>query len=322
MIPGNVDQAFFVALVSFIVASVASPFVNRALVRWKSRQTVSEHVPEHAVKQGTPTMGGISVLLGLAAAFWFVPRGVVVTPLVLVAGFAAIGFLDDFVVPRRVANSRGLGWKPKLVLQLVVAVGAYLLGGVRDGVALSLLVFCVLFFANAYNFADGMDALAGGIAVMVAIGFAVLARLSMVDANAEFAVLALMAGLAASMVPFLFSNAPPAKVFMGDVAALPIGALLGWTFMEVGRPSVLVPDNLNLIGACVISLVLVLELLPVPLQILSVKLRRGKRLFPRTPIHHAFQHAGWPETRVVWMFHLTQAVLVAIAVGLVWRACA
>ena len=125
-------------------------------------------------------------------------------------------------------------------------------------------------------------------------------------------------GLAAAFVPFLFYNAPPAKVFMGDVGALPIGALLGWAFLLVGRPQG-VPMDLNLGGACVMSLLLVAELLPVPLQVLSVKLRKGKRLFPRTPIHHAFQHSGWPETRVVWAFHLVQAVLVAVGVGIVWR---
>jgi phospho-N-acetylmuramoyl-pentapeptide-transferase len=109
-------------------------------------------------------------------------------------------------------------------------------------------------------------------------------------------------------------------MFMGDVGALPIGALLGWAFMEVGRPSAHVPYNLNLIAATLVSLVFVAELVPVPLQILSVKLRKGKRLLPRTPIHHAFQHAGWPETRVVWTFHLVQAVLVAVGIGILWRA--
>jgi len=322
LIEGNVDRAFAVALWSFLAACVAAPFMYRALIGLKSRQTVSEYVPEHAAKQGTPTMGGLIVLVGLAVAFVFVPQAEMVTPLALVLGFTVIGFVDDFVVPRRVKDARGLGWKQKLVLQVVVVVGAYLAGGVRDWKAIALLTVVVLFFANAYNFADGMDTLAGGIAVMVAIGFAVIGRFAMTDVNAELAVLVLMAGLAASFVPFLYYNAPPAKVFMGDVAALPIGALFGWTFMEVGRPSPLVPASINLIAALVVSLVLVMELLPVPLQVLSVKLRKGKRLFPRTPIHHAFQHAGWPETRVVWLFHLAQAVLVALAVGLVWRAVA
>ncbi len=320
MIHGNVDQAFVAALASFVLALVFAPLVYRLLLKTQSRQKVSEFVPEHAAKEGTPTMGGFIVLIGLAGAFWFVPRGEILTPLVLVVGFALIGFVDDYIVPRLAAGTRGLGWKQKFFLQVVIAAAAYVLGGVTDAGALAFLIFFVMFFANAYNFADGMDSLAGGLAVMIALGLAVVGRMSMLDADTEMAVLALMAGLAAASVPFLFYNAPPAKVFMGDVGALPVGALLGWAFLEVGRPSPFVPNDLNLYATVLIALVLVAELVPVPLQVLSVKLRKGKRLFPRTPIHHAFQHAGWPETRVVWLFHLVQAVLVAVAVGVLWRA--
>lgn len=319
MIYTNVDRAFVAALVSFLIALVAAPLVYRLLLRAKSRQIVSEFVPEHAQKQGTPTMGGVIVLIGLIGAFWFVPRSEIVTPLVLLLGFAVIGFVDDYVVPRMAAGTRGLGWKQKFVLQIAVAAAAYWFGGVTLPGALAFLVFFILFFANAYNFADGMDGLAGGIGVMLAIGFIVIGRLTLVDANADMALLALMGGLAAAFVPFLFYNAPPGRVFMGDVGALPIGALLGWAFLAVGRPSAGVPYDINLWGAGVMSLLLAAELVPVPLQVLSVKLRKGKRLFPRTPIHHAFQHAGWPETRVVWTFHLVQAVLVAVGIGIVWR---
>jgi phospho-N-acetylmuramoyl-pentapeptide-transferase len=294
--------------------------VYRLLVRAHSRQKISQYVPEHATKEGTPTMGGFIVLLGLTPAFFFVPASRLLAPLILVLGFAAVGFLDDYVMPRVVKDSRGLGWKQKFVLQVVVSAAAYLASGVTGWGALAFLVFVVMFFANAYNFADGMDALAGGIAVMVALAFAVIGRLTVADVEVDQALLVLMGGLAAAFVPFLFYNAPPARVFMGDVGALPIGALLGWAFLEVGRPNAAIPGQLNLWSAVIVSLLLVFELLPVPLQVLSAKLRKGKRLFPRTPIHHAFQHAEWPETRVVWTFHLVQAVLVAVGVGLVWRA--
>jgi phospho-N-acetylmuramoyl-pentapeptide-transferase len=320
LIHGGVDRAFLAALASFVVALACAPLVYRALLRLHSRQKISEYVPEHATKEGTPTMGGWIVLLGLAPAFFFVPVPRLLTPLVLVVGFALIGFVDDFVVPRLVKSSRGLGWKQKFLLQTAVASAAYFFSGVTAWGALAFLVFVVLFFANAYNFADGLDTLAGGIAVMLALGFAVVGRLVVADALTDQALLALMGGLAAAFVPFLFYNAPPARLFMGDVGALAVGALLGWAFLEVGRPNDAVPGSVHLIAVCVMSLLLVVELVPVPLQVLSAKLRKGKRLFPRTPIHHAFQHAGWPETRVVWAFHLFQAVLVAVGVGLVWRA--
>ena len=130
MILTNVDRAFMAALVSFLISLVAAPIVFRFLLRAKSRQIVSEFVPEHAQKQGTPTMGGLIVLIGLIGAFWFVPRGELVTPLVLVAGFALIGFVDDYIVPRMAKGTRGLGWKQKFMMQIAVAAAAYWFGGV------------------------------------------------------------------------------------------------------------------------------------------------------------------------------------------------
>ncbi len=304
------------SLLCMLAALIASPLVLGLLARAQSKQKISEHVPEHAAKQGTPTMGGIIILIGLIPALIFLPSGELTTPLVLLLGFALIGFLDDFIVPKLLTHTRGLGWKEKFGLQILVAAGAYWIGGVRDIGALAFLTFFILFFSNAYNFSDGMDALAGGLLVMLAVGFAVIGFVAM--RPAEFAPVALIAaGLVGATIPFLFLNAPPAKVFMGDVGALPLGALLGWMFLEVGKSSDLVVNNANLIAAIIVSGVLIAELVPVPLQIASVKLRKGKRLFPRTPIHHAFEHAGWPETRVVWSFHLVQAVLLLIAATIV-----
>lgn len=319
MSAGNVDQAFVAALISFVAALVAAPLVMAALRKSQSVQKVSEYVPEHAAKQGTPTMGGVIVLVGVLAGMVYGGFGQFLVPAVLLLGFAIIGFVDDYVMPRTGAKIRGLGWKQKFMMQIVVAVLAYFWDGVREPWAMAFLVFVVMFFANAFNFVDGMDTLAGGVAVMLAIGFAIAARASMTDLLAEKSVLIVLASVAAGFVPFLYLNAPPAKVFMGDVCALPIGALLGWAFLEAGRPSAMVPNSYNLAALIVMSLLLVAELVPVPLQIASVKLRKGRRLFPRTPIHHAFQHAGWPETRVVWAFHLVQAVLIAVGVGMLWR---
>lgn len=316
---GNVDRAFMAALVAFAVSCGLSPFVLGFLRRIKSRQRVSEYVPEHSGKQGTPTMGGLIVIVGVLVAMMVCDAGRNVAALSLLVGFALIGFLDDYIVPKGDSKVRGLGWKQKFIAQVVVVVAAFYLDGVRQPWVLAYLAFTVLFFANAFNFADGMDSLAGGIAVMLAIGIAVVARFAVMEAATELSVLVVMAAMAAAFVPFLYLNAPPAKVFMGDVGALPVGALLGWGFLVAGKPSAATPEMSNLIALFAMSLLLVAELVPVPLQVASVKLRKGKRLFPRTPIHHAFQHAGWPETRVVWMFHLVQAVLVAAGIGWLWR---
>lgn len=295
--------------VAFGVSALLAAPVLRVLIALKSRQTVSQHLPGHQVKSGTPTMGGLIVVLGLTAAILATPaldRAL----LVLVLGFAAIGFLDDFVVPRLWPGKRGLGWKEKLILQFAAAGGwVWLAGAASAGAAVALGAgFVVLFWANAYNFADGLDGLAAGLGIWIALGVAACA---FVIGMPSLALVAL--ALVAAMVPFAFLNAPPAKVFMGDVGSLPIGALLGALLVGL---VVVEPRPLVWIAAGLLSLMMAVELVPVPLQILSVKLRK-KRLFPKTPIHHAFEDAGWPETRIVSGFVLAQLVLSAVAAGAV-----
>lgn len=304
-------RAFFVAL---LVSAVATPFVLRALRALGSKQTVSEFVPEHAGKQGTPTMGGWIILVGFAVAGAI--AGIARVDLwILFGGFAAIGFLDDFAVPKWRPGTRGLGWTQKLSLQIIAVGIALFAGGWNFGEALTWgMVAGVVGVANAYNFSDGLDGLAGGLLALIAAGFLALEWV----VSGPGAVGLVAACMVGATIPFLFVNAPPAKVFMGDVGSLPIGAVLGWLCLEVlshplarGSSAAWVWGAVGLLG-----LVLLAELLPVPLQILSVKLR-GSRLFPRTPIHHAFQHAGWPETRVTAAFLLTQVVA---GVSAVWMA--
>lgn len=300
------------AAAAFGASAVSAPVVLRLLRRLGSRQTVSEHVPEHAAKQGTPTMGGIIVLAGLFAGLAALGRldGSLAA---LLGGFAMVGFLDDFVVPRAMPGKRGLGWAPKLGLQAGTAVASSSLGGYQ-GADLFLAVFVLLYAANAYNFADGLDWLAGTVAVFLAAGLAGVAW-----AAGRPGVLPLMVLLVLSLVPFLFLNRPPARVFMGDVGSLPIGALLGWATLQCGAPASGPPPTPALVAALLLAhLVLIVEIVPVPLQIASAKLRKGKRLFPfRTPVHHAFQHAGWPEGKVVALFAGVQAAasLAAFAVA-------
>lgn len=293
--------------IAFGAAGLAAYPVYRTLIRTNTRQTVSEFAPEsHQKKQGTPTMGGLIVVIGLLVALAYPSDSAWISWLVLVVGMAAIGFLDDWVVPRRWPGKRGLGWKQKLAMQVVVAVpAAYLFPLTRqDPLHVGLFALAVLFTANAYNFVDGLDGLAGSIGLLLALGLGSLA--------AGSSMTAVMAG---ALVPFLVLNAPPAKVFMGDVGSLPIGAVLG----GLGYASaVLAGDASGVVAVVVLALVLIIELVPVPLQIFWVKVFK-KRLFPYTPIHHAFEKAGWPESRVVWLFAIAQAVCVAGAWTLGWR---
>lgn len=301
--------------------------IFRGLIALKSRQTVSQYVAEHAHKQGTPTMGGLIILAGAFAgiAYWVSLSGLskALPTIVLMVGYALIGFVDDFVLPRLRKGSRGFGWIPKLVLQVGIATVAVWLGQPNSSGAFAFTVFLILFFANAYNFSDGLDWLAGSI--LLALG-STLAISAWIQGQTDwlYPMLAVLGGL----IPFLVLNKPPAKVFMGDVGSMAIGGLLGQMvagLLSTNNVSTMAlysdrnPSVLVWIGLFLTSVVMMIELVPVPLQILSVKLRK-KRLFPMTPIHHAYQKAGWPEIKIVGMFFGIQVVCSAIGLLLIYQA--
>lgn len=310
---------------TLIFGFATSPLVYKLLLWLKSGQNVSSHAPEsHQAKQGTPNMGGLMILstllFGIAITWktgyplfavanrsW---NGFTV-PVILLLGFGLIGFLDDYVIPKMRPGSRGISWVPKLGLQTIVASGAALsYFGSTDLMAVGGLTFALLFFANAFNFSDGLDGLAGGLAIILCIG------LLLTNPQSSFPLFILI-----SILPFMAWNAPPAKVFMGDTGSLPLGALLGFL---IATP-VLTPKMGFLqvdmkLWALLFSGVMLVELVPVPLQIFWVKVFK-RRLFPFTPIHHAFEKAGVPETRVVAYFWIAQTALVILgiySVGIVW----
>lgn len=301
-------SAFWLA---FGVAALASWPIFSLLLRIKSRQTINEYAPEsHQVKQGTPTMGGLIILVGLCVSIVTFAGDLRVPALIALLGFAAIGFLDDFVVPKLMESKRGLGWKQKFALEIAVSLGAvWIFVGEPSVWNVASGVFLMLFLANAFNFADGLDALAGSLLIGLAVGLALLSD----QANWRDGVV-LSFALVGGTIPFLILNAPPARVFMGDVGALPIGALLGLLFVGLMTP----PHSSAAIGwvpLLIIGFVMVAELVPVPMQVGYFKLTK-KRLFPMTPIHHSFEKRGWMETRVVWLFALAQLLLSALAVTL------
>ncbi|ARU40387.1 hypothetical protein CCB80_04225 [Armatimonadetes bacterium Uphvl-Ar1] len=309
-------------LASLLASAVAAPFVFKMLVAMKSRQNVSAHLAEHAHKQGTPTMGGIIVLIGLLAGMACTWRAEYLGVLVLVLGFAAVGFADDYLVPKMKPGSRGLHWAPKLGLEIGAAVGAAFLTGWKDPIQMGVFVFLVLFLSNAYNFSDGLDTLAGGLGVILCLGyFLLVAFLGVRVAEGDYdpsSIMPLATALGVAFLPFLYYNSPPARVFMGDVGALPIGAVFAWMSMGIlfgGSGELNTPV---LLPVSVILLVMLIEIVPVPIQIFWVKVFKKRAFNFKTPIHHAFQEKGWPETRIVWLFHVVQAGLVVLALGWLW----
>jgi phospho-N-acetylmuramoyl-pentapeptide-transferase len=334
LLPNELILVFWVA---FGGTALLSYPIYRLLLLTKSRQTIDPHAPEtHQRKQGTPTMGGLMFLLALIPVWLFDPyRGfdmgqagwdgvAIFYPFrnalcVLFVLFAAIGFVDDFVVPK-VTKKRGLGWMPKLVAQIAfAAIAAGIAYGTGDWVKIGGAVFFILFWSNAFNFADGLDGLSGSVLLGLTVGFIGLATLR----SDGQAIAGLMVALIASALVFLAYNAPPAKVFMGDVGSLPVGATLGLCAFQLANPYEVASASINEAGLMlpllILGFVMIAELVPVPMQVGYFKLTKGKRLFPFTPIHHAFEKKGWPESRVVWSFALVQLLLSVAAITVALR---
>lgn len=291
--PSDLALSFWV---SFGAAAVASYPILGLLRRLRAESIISRFAPEtHQSKQGTPSMGGIITLFGCSVAFIaMLARGKgdgIGAAVWLLFAFAFVGLLDDFVVPR-LTGKRGIGWMPKLALQLIAVSPLFFYMPLADAVGVA---FWVLFFANAVNFADGLDGLAASLLLLTLPVLALLLGWS-----AESAVALAVCG---GLLPFLFLNAPPARVFMGDVGALSFGATYGYLFAHAEWQRSVAPWAL--------SLVFILELVLVPIQIGAVK-TIGRRVFPATPIHHAFEMRGWPESRVVWAFLIAQVALSAL----------
>lgn len=308
----NLHSTFYSFVVSIVAGAICAYPILRALIALKSRQTIYSLAPQtHQVKQGTPTMGGIIILIALCLGVLVVQHDWELALWLL--GFAFIGFSDDYIVPKLVKGKRGLGWKQKFLAQAVLAVlAAPVFGFGWNPWACALLAFIVMFFSNAYNFADGLDALAGSLGLLLCMGFSLLFTFT-----GQHQFLPILAALAGAYIPFLFLNAPPAKIFMGDVGSLPIGALFGALAAKLliaeSTTSVAIQPQL-LLPVFLLSFIMIAELLPVPMQVGFYKLTK-KRLFPMTPIHHSFEVKGWPESRVVWSFFLAQLTLVVLAVG-------
>jgi len=302
---------------AFIIALVIGPLFIPVLKRLKFGQSIRQDGPErHYAKAGTPTMGGIIILIALIVPVMIYSGNntEIWLALFVTLGHGLIGFLDDFI---KVVLKRSLGLKAKqkLLGQIIMAVAlAYIatnyMGRGTDlwiplldvnvdlGPLYYVLIFLVLVgTTNAVNLTDGLDGLAAGTTTVAALAYAVIA-LSFGKSNlAIFCV-----SLAGASLGFLKYNAYPAKIFMGDTGSLALGGALA-------AVAVMTKTELLLI---IVGGVFVLEALSVIIQVISFKLT-GKRVFLMSPIHHHFELAGWSEIKVVTVFWLTGVVFSAIA---------
>jgi phospho-N-acetylmuramoyl-pentapeptide-transferase len=301
--------------VAFLLSIILGPLFIPILRKLKFGQQIRTEGPQgHQKKQGTPTMGGIIILLAVSLSFlrFSDKNEEFYILLVGVLGFGLIGFLDDYI---KIVFKRSLGLtaRQKLIGQLFFsALICWLLyqSGHDTAIyfppfdfALDLhwlyYLFIVIFmlgFTNAVNFTDGLDGLLSGTA---AIAFGALAIIALYRTEPEAAMFS--AAVIGAVLGFLVFNAHPAKVFMGDTGSLGIGGGLV-------AVSILTKTEILLI---IIGGIFVIEIMSVVIQVISFK-TTGKRIFRMSPIHHHFELSGWSEWRVVitfWLFGLLFACL-------------
>lgn len=304
----------FSVFISFAISALVGPMVILLLRRVKCRQTVRDDGPQsHLKKMGTPTMGGLIIMLGVAASsVMYVGRySDCLAVLFLMFGYGVVGFLDDYIKVI-LARSEGLTPVQKLSGQLIVSLcfALYLCKYSNVGMAMvipftggrmidlgylniPLFLVIVLGTANGTNFTDGLDGLAGSVTLIVAVFFAVVS----IGLESEIAPAA--CGVTGALMGFLLFNVYPASVFMGDTGSLALGGFVAACAYML---------HLQLFIA-IVGIVYLLEVISVILQVIWFKLSGGRRLFKMAPIHHHFELCGISETRIVAIFTILTALM-------------
>ncbi len=283
----------------------------------------SDGPSSHALKAGTPTMGGVMIIFSTAFSvfLWMDPRNLYTwISLLSILGFGAVGFIDDYIKVY-LGNKSGLPSHVKMAGQLIVSTAIMVLLYVNRNEFTTLLyipmiknpvldlgwlfipfgVFWLVGFTNAVNLSDGLDGLATGLSIMVGLTFGGIAYLTgridfsqylaipFLPGAGEITILAF--AMVGASVGFLWYNSNPAEVFMGDTGSLMLGG-------TIGAMSLMIKKELLLI---IVGGVFVIETMSVIIQVASYKLR-GKRVFLMAPIHHHFELKGWSESKVVQRF--------------------
>lgn len=305
-------------VISFAISVFLCPIVIPFLQRLKFGQYVRKEGPKrHIKKTGTPTMGGLIILASIVITcipFIKLHKGIVPI-LFVILGFGMIGFFDDYI---KVVMKRNLGLKSwqKLLLQIMVAAvfsyylvhytdigtGVYIPFG--DGKLLELgdafipfTMLVIIGTVNGANFTDGLDGLASGVTVIIAVFFTIMAMTS--GSGMEL----ISCAVVGSLLGFLLFNVYPAKVFMGDTGSLALGGFVAALAIMLKMPLFIL----------VVGFVYFAEVLSVIIQVVYFKLSGGKRIFKMAPIHHHFELCGWSETRIVAVFSVVTAILCLIA---------
>jgi phospho-N-acetylmuramoyl-pentapeptide-transferase len=325
-------------LVAAIVAMMASIVFGPTFIEFMRRHELGQHIREegpqgHVVKQGTPTMGG--VLIVLCALFPFLALGhytlAALTVALITVGCGLIGFLDDWISSRH-RRSLGLSGRWKLLLLGLITIAVAVLthhahyptwvyipalGHLPLGPAWYVLLFFVIAgSANGVNLTDGLDGLASGTGIISLFTFMAMSVIAFIrssphpglrsEARLDLALLA--AALIGGLIGFLWYNAFPAEVFMGDTGSMAIGgALAGFAIMTKTEFLLLLIGGIYLI-----------EALSVMIQVFTFKYL-GRRVFLMAPIHHHFEMKAWSETKIMVRFWILGGIFCASAFAVFYR---
>lgn len=331
-------RAAFAGLTGMGIGFLVGPWIFaklrslRAKQAFRDQSEVGDLAELHAAKAKTPTMGGLMICVSVVVSslLWARPNVYVLTAMMVYLGLTVIGFLDDFLKVSQ-KNSRGLPGRWKMLGQGVLTVGALVVLLMSPDSALKMrelwlpfykeiawvsmpLWFLVPFLflilagsSNAINLTDGVDGLAIGCTVTVALAFALMAYaagnaiisdylfISFIPGAGELAVVC--AALLGASLAFLWYNCHPAEVFMGDTGSLALGGLIGVIAFMVHQPFTLI----------IVGGIFVMEAVSVILQVGSYKSRK-KRIFRMAPIHHHFELKGWHENKVVIRFWILSLI--------------
>ncbi|MBW1991837.1 MAG: phospho-N-acetylmuramoyl-pentapeptide-transferase [Deltaproteobacteria bacterium] len=324
-------RSIFAVLTALMISLIIGPWCIRKLKELQIGQYIREDGPQsHHSKAGTPTMGGLMILFAMLTStlLWADLTNYYVWLLVFVAlSFGFIGFMDDYLKVIKKQN-RGLSGRAKLLWQtgaaLAVALWFFFYPGFQTTLTvpffknlqpelswgfIPLAVFVIVATANAVNLTDGLDGLAIGPVTIAAAFYLIFAyvaghariaaylQLPFVRGAGELAVF--LGALVGAGIGFLWFNAYPAQVFMGDVGALALGGILGTVAVATKQEILLI-----LVGG-----LFVVEAVSVILQVAFFKMTNGRRIFRMAPIHHHFELKGWPEPKVIVRFWIISIVL-------------
>lgn len=325
----QIALAIGLAGVSFLFAVIWGPPLLRVLKHFNIGETIRVEGPvRHFTKFGTPTMGGImiivpvmlvTILMDAASLIGFNVSGrSILLPLGVMLIFSVLGMIDDWEGIR--GSRRGIGMRARvkfplqILLALIVAIGlVYFLDvpqlyipGEKKAIDLGywyipIAIFLIVGTTNAMNFTDGLDGLAGLISATAFITYGVIALLQGQIFLARFCFI-----LAGATFGFLWFNVHPAELFMGDTGSLPLGATLAVVALMTGH-WILLP---------LIAIIPFSETLSIILQVIYFRLTGGRRIFKMTPLHHHFELSGWSETQVVQRFWLIGLLFAMIGIAL------